>query len=765
MNPALAPNLDFLKRFRVIAYLLVFLAILGFSYAESNPPIFILGLAGIALSWWLVETPGAKPVPRWLINLGVLGASLLLFYELVIYHQENLLLGLGHFMVAILICKLFEQKTNRDYAQILTLTLLIMVADTYLSVSLFFGLILATYLILGLYGILLFHLRFETQRALEQKLVPSEAAFMTEPHDTLRRDVRRITAVCALALLLISTVVFLIFPRGKAHDLLSNWALGATARTGFNDRVRLNDFGRLQQSDALVMEVRLEQNGINVGSEYHQPYFRGIALDSYESGNPGERGFGEHIWLRAPFTSAPEQPEKNLENGSAQLIDPQYYSELGLITQQYTLYAISGNLLFTIAPPVTISSAHFRTVHSSARDHTLLVRGTLPSPLQYSIRSAVLYKPDLAREKTFVRPGDLRSPGASPESPPVDVPEPVMRKARAVAAELAPPQGQPVPPDQVRFVADRFDSFLRKNYPYSLTYRAVDRDLDPTADFLLNRTKTGGHCEFFASAMVMMCRSLGINARMVTGFHGGEYNSLGGFYVVRGKHAHAWVEVFIPNRGWTLYDPSPAATDSGSGESSAFTRWLHELMEVVQKSWLNSVVAFDNSSRQYIFDFFAAIAENITTFLKGILADTLEGFGAIFESPAVSLPIRIAALLSMLFTLAAGAWLGRSIHRRRSSHIADILRHADRKSQRQLAQDLLFFDDLLRILARTGCRKLPEQTPREYVERLAPALRGSSADARWLIDTFYDIRYGTIRVTTPLGEQIAHALTRLRQSL
>ena len=97
----------------------------------------------------------------------------------------------------------------------------------------------------------------------------------------------------------------------------------------------------------------------------------------------------------------------------------------------------------------------------------------------------------------------------------------------------------------------------------------MDRRLDPTADFLLNRKDTGGHCEFFASAMVMLCRAVGVNARMATGYRGGEFNSIGGFYVVRQKYAHAWVEVFVPRRGWMVYDPSPTAAESSPASSVA----------------------------------------------------------------------------------------------------------------------------------------------------------------------------------------------------
>ena len=83
-------------------------------------------------------------------------------------------------------------------------------------------------------------------------------------------------------------------------------------------------------------------------------------------------------------------------------------------------------------------------------------------------------------------------------------------------------------------------------------------------DFLF-RTRRG-HCEFFATAMVVMLRSQGIPARFVTGFLGGEENAFEGYYVVRQSNAHAWVEAWFPDRGWQVFDPTPASGRPGAVE-------------------------------------------------------------------------------------------------------------------------------------------------------------------------------------------------------
>src|SRR5204862_4932489 len=79
-------------------------------------------------------------------------------------------------------------------------------------------------------------------------------------------------------------------------------------------------------------------------------------------------------------------------------------------------------------------------------------------------------------------------------------------------------------------------------YLYSLDLRLQDNKLDPIADFLINVKE--GHCERYASGLVLMLRSIGIPARLVKGFHGLEKDERGDFHV-RFSHAHSWVETLV----------------------------------------------------------------------------------------------------------------------------------------------------------------------------------------------------------------------------
>jgi membrane protein implicated in regulation of membrane protease activity len=109
----------------------------------------------------------------------------------------------------------------------------------------------------------------------------------------------------------------------------------------------------------------------------------------------------------------------------------------------------------------------------------------------------------------------------------------------------------------------RLQQHLASSYRYSTDFVGRSGQM-PLESFLFDRRE--GHCEFFATAMVVMLRSQGIPARFVTGFYGGELNALEGYYIVRQSNAHAWVEAWVPGAGWHLFDPTPATGLPGAEE-------------------------------------------------------------------------------------------------------------------------------------------------------------------------------------------------------
>src|SRR2546425_9558039 len=103
--------------------------------------------------------------------------------------------------------------------------------------------------------------------------------------------------------------------------------------------------------------------------------------------------------------------------------------------------------------------------------------------------------------------------------------------------------------------AKAIEAYLRGNYVYTLTPPRTPDGVDPLAYFLFDSKR--GYCQFFASAMGDMLRSLGIPTRLVNGFGPGNYDTTTQAWIVRGEDAHTWVEVYFSTYGWIAFEPTP----------------------------------------------------------------------------------------------------------------------------------------------------------------------------------------------------------------
>jgi transglutaminase-like putative cysteine protease len=137
--------------------------------------------------------------------------------------------------------------------------------------------------------------------------------------------------------------------------------------------------------------------------------------------------------------------------------------------------------------------------------------------------------------------------------------------------------------------ADAIESFLIRTYGYTLDLAPPASD-NPIDDFLFNAKQ--GHCEYFASSMVLLLRSQGIPSRLVTGFLGAEYNPIEGYYIVRQSNAHAWVEAWLGEGiGWRQYDPTPPSGRPAVEDLSA-SLVLQQAWDFVQFRWDRYVLTY-----------------------------------------------------------------------------------------------------------------------------------------------------------------------------
>jgi hypothetical protein len=258
------------------------------------------------------------------------------------------------------------------------------------------------------------------------------------------------------------------------------------------------------------------------------------------------------------------------------------------------------------------------------------------------------------------------------------------------------------------------ERYLSTRYQYTLQLPSQP-PADPIADFLFSRRR--GHCEYFASSMAIMLRTLGIPSRIITGFRGAQFNQLNANYIVRASDAHSWVEAFIPGAGWITFDPTPA------GGAQAVTLWTrYQLyLDAAHEFWREWIVNYDaghqqalslatiRHTRNRVYDFRRWWVHQYNHMLE---------MARRVHHSASSNPRRMlragVILLAFLALLALPYFILRLLARWRagSPHLSP-----------RSAASILYLR-MIHFLARRGYSRAPAQTPAEFARSITdPALR------------------------------------------
>lgn len=273
-----------------------------------------------------------------------------------------------------------------------------------------------------------------------------------------------------------------------------------------------------------------------VGSELPNAarYWRSYTYDQYT-------GTG---WQSSPTVEVSYQP--------GQEITGVYTNSVEVVTQEFRLSNAVRGTLFSAGSPVTLDHevlVSWRSIIEEANNGNGHIVGmedifavTLDSIL-YQVRSLV---PTATDE-------DLRAAdGEYPEwvrSRYLELPETVPQRVWDLAAEIT--AGQPTFYDQAKAI----ERFLR-TYPYTLELPAPPADRD-VADYFLFELQTG-YCDYYATAMVVLARAVGLPARAVVGYVGGQYEQDNDYYLVSEADAHTWVEIYFNGYGWIPFEPTAA---------------------------------------------------------------------------------------------------------------------------------------------------------------------------------------------------------------
>jgi protein-glutamine gamma-glutamyltransferase len=678
-----------------------------------------VGLFGLVASWWF-EPPRVR-LERWQGPLTALTA-LLLAWSLVqlVLGGDVLVLG-AEFLLYLQVAKLLSRARLKDYLQIYVLSFLMLAAGTVLNSELTFGVFFLGYVVSASWALMVFQLRRELE---ERHLVPGDGAAPAMARALASRRIvdRRFftgSALVSLGVFAGAVAMFLVIPR-IGFGLFLSKSRGGVSMTGFSDGVRLGGHGTIRNDDTVVMRVVID--GAPTGRGAPARHWRGVAFDQYRNGE--WRRTSEAPLTRTQITLAGDGREVHhlLGEGEAPATAADLAARIrGAARQEIYLEPLGYDVLFGASRPlafaVTPLPRDYRDPERDARRRRNQKNDEFRQPhtvgIKYTVYSALAPPPAAALRAAA---------GPLPDGHEVylQVPDEVTERVRARARELTAGAAT----DYDKLVA--LERWLETELGYTLDQRAPPPGQEPLDFFLFDRKL--GHCEYFASALAIMGRVVGVPTRSVNGFLGGEWNEYDDYVAVRAGDAHSWVEAYFPGHGWVTFDPTPAAESSGlgGGGDGPLDR-LRRLTDTLRFKWFKWVIEYDLGRQLALFKRLGGLVRGGASKLVKQRTDAIKAW--LVEHRA-ALAAAVAAVGLVVAALA--------LRRRRRRQDSALL--GERRMRGPRPAPTVIYVGVLRRLARRGHRKAASQTPREHARGLRSEPFG--AELAELVELHYAAEYG-----------------------
>jgi transglutaminase-like putative cysteine protease len=645
-------------------------------------------LVGAALAlrgYFLAERRRVVISERWTTPLTI--AYFVFFVADFILFSRSFLTATVHLALFAVVIRMFSLRRERDHLMLAILAFLMVLASSVLTVDSIFLLFFAGFMIVAVTTFVLMEMRRSARSASIQARHTNDL----QEHRHLAFSLARVTPGLMLMIMAGAAVVFFVLPRMSA-GYMGAYSFGTDFSTGFSDRVLLGQIGQIQQSNAVVMHVQIDGDTLGL----YDLRWRGVALaefDGHSWSNPRQQfvlqrgadnnfsipSFGTKI-ARPSLSDAP-QPDA-----------PQVREKL---IHYHVLMEPIGTNVFFLAPWARSLRGEYRTLSVDAGAAVYDLDGQHQIGVYEADSDIGTPSPEQLRNATRDYPPQVT--GSYLRLPVIDprIPQLAVQIAGSASSNY----------DK----ASALEHYLKTHYGYTLQLpRTAVKD--PLANFLFERKQ--GHCEYFASSMAVMLRTLGIPARVVNGFRSDEFNDLTGNYVVRAKNAHSWVEAFFPGYGWQSFDPTPpgnGGTPQGWGRIALY-------LDAMSSFWREWIISYD-TSHQYILGQAAlggtrASWERARTWARDHYESML-AWARTSQKHMESSPRKWAALGASLATLLVllgnAARLARIIREKR------LRSHPERRPEEAAA---MWYERMARCLARWGMQRLPGNTPQEFVKKI-----------------------------------------------
>lgn len=626
-------NLQRLRK--VLVFAMVVLPIMAFSI-EAEIGILPLALAWLALPVaWFWEPPRIR-YDRWESFWTVM--TLGLFAVLVaatVFGTMGVIFSVVYFVLFLAVARLFQRRSNREHIQTMGMSLVMIAAAGVFNDGLSFAFFFTFYAIIATMGLTVHHLHVEIGDHHGRDV----ASTRVDPR------ILWVTAVLAAIILVLALVFFLSFPRIGFGFFSLNERSGLQT-SGFREDVELGSHGTIRTDSSIVMRIRFPDGPPEPPQGL---YVRGMALETFD----GRR------WL----FEADERIHHRRVDGGVLIGEParRHWPAVGFeeavadysVAEVY-LQPLDTNVLFGIGGPLrALRLASDTGLPDAIFGRSFVTRWSDRVELNARSEHGVVY---LAWSDTR-RPSEERLRDADWPGGHQRIEDSVRESLGAAAGLMSLPHAQRV--EQVRghishnrlqntrqgnllrtwvFYTQLPDGIitprmraridqLRADNPETIDFvRAVEAWLSTSFEWTVDIPRPRGedanlvdqflfewrrgHCEYFATAMVVILRAEGIPARIVNGFLGAERNAVGDYYTVRQAHAHSWVEVAFPRAGWVRFEPTPASAFPSDASRFPLVTALAETIDNLRMLWFQWVVEYD-MEKQF------ALAQTVADTLRG----------------------------------------------------------------------------------------------------------------------------------------------------
>lgn len=761
--------------------------LIGLGKQSWNLPVLV-GFCFI-LSLVYTDILGWFSLHKWVVYVAMISGAGIAIADFLGNSDSNKIIEVGNLLVYVQLPLMFQKKSKRVFEQWGVFLLLELVVGALVNDNVLYGLLMLPMLAIGCAAMMALA-QFTSYLRHSESISESTSIWAKALHwlgkeqlVTKRNSGVRLSAVesppltrtkytnyyspsrwrsgvlpFAFSVLVFSVAYFYSLPRLNLNSYDAN--ANGSARVGFNEQISLRMVGELLNNETPLfrMSMRDERKQTRYRPET-PPYIRATVSHRYIDGprrgswQPGEPGLLRDARIM-------RDPPMSVQ------MDETFVRERDAVTVQIIEKGSLGEVVPTIAPFSQHRSKHgFSVVKRDWRMldtresvqmknekrrfsyTTYAFKNGFESPLLPELNDCLVQDERKSARSDYRRSELLEFPESLKSIVPVR--DEILSKCSAAEDDKFA---------RAVFIEDYLANGPDFTYTLKLT-APTDRNLDPIADFMINKRK--GHCQYFASALAMLLRSMDIPTRLVVGFRPSEYNEVGDYFLVQQSHAHVWVEAYfsidelkshsipvpscVREGAWLRLDATPPGEGSNAG--GTFKSTNAQTLGMMQEYWSEMILNMDKSKQSTIFSLFSESSD-------GTYSEAWLALKSRYEQVSNSALIKTLSSPSRWFSwqVAVGfivlgcllVFVHRVLLWLFPTWIPKIRIRAP-FGQKPISS-VEFYNKAVRLLQRVGIERASHQTQREFFLAASDALGRKSIDldADLFSRLFYERRFGGV---------------------